>query len=130
MFFHVSQIMRFLGIGNGLTNNSDYSRLTGKREVFVDSFVHQALLEFQVVRPPSVGTKKPSSKSPSPDSFICNRPFVYIIYEKMVKKILNVGIFRVATANARPSLTWGTATIFQIINTVEWRTMNGVILYS
>lgn len=86
-----------MGVGNLFQPTSDLSVLSDQKVSLTDA-LHKAKIEVN-----EEGTKAAaatvlfsfrSSRPLEPAQFICNHPFIYIIYEKVQKAVLFAGIFR------------------------------------
>lgn len=92
------QILEKLGVGDLFTPNADLSTLTGARNVSLGRAIHKARIEVT-----EEGTKAAaatamftfrSSRPAEIAQFVCNHPFIYVIYDNQNKAILFSGIFR------------------------------------
>lgn len=91
------QALRKLGIGNALSDYADYSRFTGKKEVFVHEVLQEAIIQVDeegTTAAASTVVGEALSMPISPETFICDRPFAYYIYDYFVGKIIFMGTFR------------------------------------
>lgn len=86
-----------MGVGNLFQPTSDLSVISDEKVSLTDA-LHKAKIEVN-----EEGTKAAaatvlfsfrSSRPAEPAQFICNHPFIYIIYEKVQKAVLFAGIFR------------------------------------
>lgn len=86
-----------MGVGNLFQPNSELSVLSDKK-VTLDQALHKAKIEVN-----EEGTKAAaatgffsfrSSRPIEPAQFICNHPFIYVIFEKVQRSVLFAGIFR------------------------------------
>lgn len=86
-----------MGVGNLFQPTSDLSVISDEKLSLTDA-LHKAKIEVN-----EEGTKAAaatvlfsfrSSRPAEPAQFICNHPFIYIIYEKVQKAVLFAGIFR------------------------------------
>lgn len=86
-----------MGVGNLFQSTSDFSVISNQKLSLTDA-LHKAKIEVN-----EEGTKAAaatvlfafrSSRPLEPAQFICDHPFIYIIYEKVQKAVLFSGIFR------------------------------------
>lgn len=94
----MTPILEKIGVGDLFSDNSDLSTLTGARNVSLGRAIHKARIEVT-----EEGTKAAaatvlftfrSSRPAEPAQFVCNHPFIYVIYDNENKAILFSGIFR------------------------------------
>ncbi|GLV39081.1 Serpin 88Ea [Carabus blaptoides fortunei] len=94
----MAPILERIGVGDLFTDSADLSTLTGTRNITLGRAIHKARIEVT-----EEGTKAAaatalftfrSSRPAEPAQFICNHPFVYVIYDKQSQAILFSGIFR------------------------------------
>ncbi|KAF5305666.1 hypothetical protein FQA39_LY09155 [Lamprigera yunnana] len=96
----LTPILESLGVGNLFRQDADFSILTGRRDLSVGAGIHKAKIEIN-----EEGTRAAAataifswrmlgSQPEIPVEFKCDRPFVFVIYNKLMHTILFVGIFR------------------------------------
>ncbi|XP_018579836.1 serine protease inhibitor 88Ea-like isoform X2 [Anoplophora glabripennis] len=93
----LTPVLEYMGVGNLFQPTSDLSVISDEKLSLTDA-LHKAKIEVN-----EEGTKAAaatvlfsfrSSRPAEPAQFICNHPFIYIIYEKVQKAVLFAGIFR------------------------------------
>ncbi|KAG5896628.1 hypothetical protein JTB14_009536 [Gonioctena quinquepunctata] len=93
----MTPILEYMGIGDVFQSTSDFSALSYKKLSLGDA-LHKAKIEVN-----EQGTKAAaatvlfsfrSSRPAEPAQFICNHPFIYVIYEKVQNAVLFAGVFR------------------------------------
>ncbi|XP_072379414.1 serine protease inhibitor 88Ea-like isoform X3 [Diabrotica undecimpunctata] len=93
----MTPILQYMGVGDLFEPTSDLSVLSEKK-VTLGGSLHKAKIEVG-----EDGTKVAaattffsfrSSRPAEPAQFICNHPFIYVIYEKMERAVLFSGVFR------------------------------------
>nr|CAI5854376.1 unnamed protein product [Callosobruchus analis] len=86
-----------MGVGDLFQKTSDFSYLS-QQHVSVDNSLHKARIEVN-----EEGTEAAaatvlftfrSSRPSEPAQFICNHPFIYLIYDKVQSAVLFAGVFR------------------------------------
>lgn len=81
-----------MGIGDLFKETSELSVLTGKNNLKISKALHKARIEV---------TEQGNSAGASPGSdaarFVCNHPFIYIIFDKIEQSVLFAGILRKPT---------------------------------
>lgn len=96
LFDLLFQSLEQLGIGNTFTQYANFSGFTGKNEVFFNSVIHEAKIEVDEEGATVVAATGEmagfSPKIPS-QSFVCDRPFAYIIYDYIGSKMLFMGTY-------------------------------------
>ncbi|CAH2001831.1 unnamed protein product [Acanthoscelides obtectus] len=93
----LTPVLEFMGVGDLFQNSSDFSYLS-EQHVSVDKSLHKAKIEVN-----EEGTEAAaatvlftfrSSRPSEPAQFICNHPFIYLIYDKFQSAVLFAGVFR------------------------------------
>nr|CAH7717743.1 unnamed protein product [Callosobruchus chinensis] len=91
------KVLEFMGVGDLFQKTSDFSYLS-QQHVSVDKSLHKARIEVN-----EEGTEAAaatvlftfrSSRPSEPAQFICNHPFIYLIYDKDQSAVLFAGVFR------------------------------------
>lgn len=96
----LTPILESLGVGNLFRQDADFSVLTGRRDLSVGAGIHKAKIEIT-----EEGTRAAaataifswrmlSTKVEVPVEFKCNRPFVFVIYNRVMHTILFTGVLR------------------------------------
>lgn len=90
-------ILNSMGIGELFTSSADLSGLTGSPELQLDDIVHKAKItldeEGTTASAATAIFNFRSSRPLDPAKFICNHPFVYILYDKKTNTLLFTGIY-------------------------------------
>lgn len=82
-------------MGKTLTENADFSGFTGKKEVFFEKVVHEAFIKVDEEGGTARGaTSMVAQHSAGMKDFLCDRPFVFIIYDFAERQALFMGTFR------------------------------------
>ncbi|XP_023015304.1 serine protease inhibitor 88Ea isoform X2 [Leptinotarsa decemlineata] len=93
----LTPVLEYMGIGDVFQSTSNFSTLSDKK-LSLGEALHKAKIEVN-----EQGTKAAaatvlfsfrSSRPAEPAQFICNHPFIYVIYEKAQNAILFTGVFR------------------------------------
>lgn len=86
-----------MDIGELFTSSADLSGLTGSPELKLDDVVHKAKItldeEGTTASAATAIFNFRSSRPLDPAKFICNHPFVYILYDKKTSTLLFTGIY-------------------------------------
>ncbi|KAF5277687.1 hypothetical protein FQR65_LT03667 [Abscondita terminalis] len=96
----LTPILESLGVGNLFRQDADFSVLTGRRDLSVGAGIHKAKIEIN-----EEGTRAAaasaifswrmlSSKVEEPIEFTCNRPFLFVIYNRVMHTVLFTGVLR------------------------------------
>ncbi|XP_067014372.2 serine protease inhibitor 88Ea [Anabrus simplex] len=94
----ITHILEKMGAGDAFTDNADFSGFTGAQDVTFDTVMHKAKIEVD-----EKGTKAAaataiflfrSARPLSPARFVCNHPFVYLIFDRLSQSILFAGVYR------------------------------------
>lgn len=96
----LTPILETLGVRNFFEQDADFSVLTGRRDLSVGAGIHKAKIEIN-----EEGTRAAaataifswrmlSSRPEVPIEFKCDRPFVFVIYNKVMHTILFTGVYR------------------------------------
>uniref|UniRef100_A0A224XD42 Putative serine proteinase inhibitor n=1 Tax=Panstrongylus lignarius TaxID=156445 RepID=A0A224XD42_9HEMI len=93
----MTPILESLGVGDVFKPTSDLSGLTGKPGLSLDECVHKAKImvdeDGTTAAAATAVFNFRSSRPLDPARFICNHPFVYLIFDKVSQTILFTGIF-------------------------------------
>ncbi|KAJ8956924.1 hypothetical protein NQ318_014343 [Aromia moschata] len=90
-------VLEYMGVGDLFQYNSDFSMLSNQ-QVSLGAALHKAKIEVN-----EEGTKAAaatvlfsfrSSRPAEPAQFVCNHPFIYMLYDKIQRAVLFAGIFR------------------------------------
>lgn len=90
-------ILETMGVGDLFKGEADLSGLTGEPGIQLNDAVHKA--KIQVDEEGTVAAAATalftfrSSRPLDPAIFICNHPFVYLIYDKVSQNVLFVGVY-------------------------------------
>lgn len=94
---HVFQILETLGVGDLFKGTADLSSLTGAPGIQFNDAIHKAKVQVDEEGTiAAAATAIFSFRSSRPlDSaiFVCNHPFVYMLYDKVSQTILFVGVY-------------------------------------
>lgn len=94
----LKSVLESMGSVDLFQNSGDFSALTGQPNLSLGDAIHKAKIEVS-----EEGTKSAaatalftfrSSRPAESAMFICNHPFIYIIYDRSSQAILFVGVFR------------------------------------
>ncbi|XP_014294378.1 serine protease inhibitor 88Ea [Halyomorpha halys] len=90
-------ILNSMDIGELFTSSADLSGLTGHPELKLDDIVHKAKItldeEGTTASAATAIFNFRSSRPLDPAKFICNHPFVYILFDKKTSTLLFTGIY-------------------------------------
>ncbi|KAK9503695.1 hypothetical protein O3M35_010202 [Rhynocoris fuscipes] len=93
----MTPILESLGVGDVFKPTSDLSGLTGKPGLHLEECIHKAKImvdeEGTTAAAATAIFNFRSSRPLDPARFICNHPFVYVIFDKISQTILFAGIF-------------------------------------
>ncbi|XP_075235461.1 serine protease inhibitor 88Ea-like [Lycorma delicatula] len=78
-------------------NSSDFSSLTGKKGISFNDAVHKAKIQVDedgtVAAAATAILSFRSSRPLDPAQFICNHPFIYLLYDKVSQTVLFLGVY-------------------------------------
>ena len=96
----LTPILESLGVGNLFRQDADFSVLTGRRDLSVGAGIHKAKIEIteegtRAAAATSLFSWRMLSSRPEvPVEFKCDRPFIFVIYNKVMHTILFTGVLR------------------------------------
>ncbi|KAL1140375.1 hypothetical protein AAG570_000307 [Ranatra chinensis] len=93
----VVQALESIGIGDLFRPTADLSSLTGEEGLHLDDAIHKAKIKIDEEGTTAAAATAffnfRSSRPLDPARFICNHPFVYLLFDKVSKTILFTGIY-------------------------------------
>lgn len=96
------QTLEALGVGDLFKPTANLTSLTGQPGILFDRIMHKAKIEVDEQGTKAAGATAVfafrSSRPLTPIQFICNHPFVYMLYDKGQKTVLFVGVYRTPKA--------------------------------
>ncbi|KAK3916935.1 Serine protease inhibitor 88Ea [Frankliniella fusca] len=91
-----------LGVGDLFKASANLTSLTGQPGITFDRIMHKAKIEVDEQGTKAAGATAlfafRSSRPLTPIQFICNHPFVYMLYDKGQKTVLFAGVYRTPKA--------------------------------
>lgn len=91
-----------LGVGDLFKPSANLTSLTGQPGITFDRIMHKAKIEVDEQGTKAAGATAlfafRSSRPLTPIQFICNHPFVYMLYDKGQKTVLFAGVYRTPKA--------------------------------
>lgn len=88
----VFQILESLGVGDLFKPTSDLTGLTGGPRILLNSAIHKAIIQVdEKGTEAAAATAFTDTRIPA-DGFICDRPFMYLLYDKERETLLFSGI--------------------------------------
>ncbi|XP_026466851.1 serine protease inhibitor 88Ea-like isoform X2 [Ctenocephalides felis] len=91
-------VLQQLGVGDLFDATADLSGLAPQGHVHLDDAVHKAKIEVDeqgsVAAAATALFSFRSSRPLEPAQFVCNHPFVYLLYDRKLKSILFMGLYR------------------------------------
>lgn len=92
------QVLRKLGLGDLFTETADLSGYFEQDNAQLDDAVHKAKIEIDEEGSTAAAATAlfsfRSSRPIEPAQFICNHPFIFMIYDHKSKGILFTGVFK------------------------------------
>lgn len=96
------QTLEALGVGDLFKPTANLTSLTGQPGILFDRIMHKAKIEVDEQGTKAAGATAVfafrSSRPLTPIQFICNHPFVYMLYDKGQKTVLFAGVYRTPKA--------------------------------
>nr|ATU82492.1 venom serpin 2 [Lethocerus distinctifemur] len=91
------ETLEHIGIGDLFQQTADLSALTGKPGLKLDEAIHKAKIKVDEEGTTAAAATAVfnfrSSRPLDPARFICNHPFIYMLFDKVSKTILFAGVF-------------------------------------
>ncbi|XP_044728178.1 serine protease inhibitor 88Ea-like [Chrysoperla carnea] len=95
--FDLKPVLESMGVGN-LFSSGDLSALTGQNNLNLSDAVHKAKIEVNEEGTESAAATAffsfRSSRPVEPAMFVCNHPFIYVIFDRSSQAVLFAGVFR------------------------------------
>nr|CAD7569482.1 unnamed protein product [Timema californicum] len=91
-------ILEQMGVGDLFTETADLSGFTGQRGLLFDDAVHKARIEVDEKGTEAAAATAMlffrSSRPLNPLRFVCNHPFIYLLFDRVSQTVLFMGIYR------------------------------------
>nr|CAD7196166.1 unnamed protein product [Timema douglasi] len=95
---NVAQILEQMGVGDLFTETANLSGFTGQRGLLFDDAVHKARIEVDEKGTEAAAATAMlffrSSRPLNPLRFVCNHPFMYLLFDRVSQTVLFMGIYR------------------------------------
>nr|CAD7266191.1 unnamed protein product [Timema shepardi] len=94
----LTPILEQMGVGDLFTETADLSGFTGQRGLLFDDAVHKARIEVDEKGTEAAAATAMlffrSSRPLNPLRFVCNHPFIYLLFDRVSQTVLFIGIYR------------------------------------
>nr|CAD7414087.1 unnamed protein product [Timema cristinae] len=91
-------ILEQMGVGDLFTETADLSGFTGQRGLLLDDAVHKARIDVDEKGTEAAAATAMlffrSSRPLNPLRFVCNHPFIYLLFDRVSQTVLFMGIYR------------------------------------
>nr|CAD7423975.1 unnamed protein product [Timema monikensis] len=91
-------ILEQMGVGDLFTETADLSGFTGQRGLLFDDAVHKARIDVDEKGTEAAAATAMlffrSSRPLNPLRFVCNHPFIYLLFDRVSQTVLFMGIYR------------------------------------
>lgn len=88
------QILESLGVGDLFQSTSDLTGLTGGPRIHLNSAIHKAKIQLDEKGTEAAAATAFTDTRMPPDGFVCDRPFIYLLYDKQRQTLLFSGILQ------------------------------------
>lgn len=101
--YSLNEVLASMGMPTAFTQGADFSGITGKRDLFIDSVLHKAFIEVgeqgtEAAAATGVVMRPTSAQVPPPPEFTADKPFVFFIRDNESGANLFTGVVNDPTA--------------------------------